>query len=62
MAYLVRDIPEGARFFLCRTKQKFRLIRRERIQGRLRTIVQADGKIVESTLHHSCHVKPIIRA
>jgi hypothetical protein len=47
---------------LCRTRQKFRLLRRDHIKGQLRLIVQADGSNREGTLHHSCHVKPVLRA
>lgn len=61
MAVPLRNLPDGTRFMLCRTRQKFRLVRRALIKGRLRLIVQADGADREGSLHHSCHVKPVIR-
>jgi hypothetical protein len=62
MAPFLRDIPAGARFMLCRSGQRYRLVRRERVKGRLQHVVLRDGSERESTLHHSCRVKPIVRA
>jgi len=62
MACLLRQLPDGTRFMLCRTRQTFRLVRRDHIKGRTRLIVLADGEHREGSLHHSCHVKPVIRA
>jgi hypothetical protein len=61
MSLFLRQLPDGTRFMLCRTRQKFRLVRRDHIKGSLRLIVQADGSDREGTLHHSCHVKPVMR-
>lgn len=62
MACFLRQLPDGARFMLCRTRQKFRLVRRELVKGRLRLVVQAEGGAREGSLHHACHVKPVLRA
>ena len=62
MAQFLRQLPDGTRFMLCRTKQKFRLVRRDMVKGRLRLIVQAEGSLREGSLHHSCYVKPVLRA
>lgn len=62
MACFLRQLPDGTRFMLCRTGQKYCLIRRDRIKGRLRLVVQSDGSAQEGSLHHSCHVKPVLRA
>lgn len=62
MATFLRQLPDGARFMLCRTRAKYCLVRREVIKGRTRHIVQRDGSEVESSLHHSCHVKLVVRA
>lgn len=61
-APFLRDIPDGARFMLCRSGQRYRLVRRERVKGRLRHVVLKDGSELEGTLHHSCRVKPVVRA
>ena len=61
MSTPLRDLPDGTRFMLCRTRQMFRLVRRVEVKGRLRLVVRADGRTQEGTLHHSCYVKPAIR-
>jgi hypothetical protein len=61
MSQLLRDLPDGARFMLCRTRKKYRLLRREVIKGRLKFITQAEDRADEGTLHPSCYVKPVIR-
>lgn len=58
----LRELPDGTRFMLCRTRQKFRLIGRVLVKGRQRLVVRADGTEREGTLHHSCHVKLVLRA
>lgn len=58
----LRQIPDGTRFVLCRTGQRFTLLRRETVKNRRLIIVQLDGESRLSDLHHSCHVKPILRA
>jgi hypothetical protein len=62
MASFLRDIPDGERFMLCRSGQRYRLVRRERVKGTLRHVVLKDGSEREGTLHHSCRVKPVVRA
>lgn len=62
MSTFLRQLPDGTRFMLCRTKQKFVLVRRAVNRGTLRFIVQRDGSTQEGTLHHSCRVKPVLRA
>lgn len=63
MTMKLRHIPDGTRFVLCRTGERFTLLRRD-IQSPSGTcyVVQRDGEARETTLHHSCHVKPILRA
>lgn len=61
MSRFLRDLPDGARFMLCRTRKKYQLLRREVVKGRLRIIIQAEDRDVEGTLHHACHVKPVVR-
>lgn len=61
----LRELPAGTRFMLCRTRQKFtyightvsphgcwfdHVVRREFGDRRL------------TTLHHSCHVKPVVES
>jgi hypothetical protein len=62
MALFLRQLPDGTRFLLCRTQQKFRLIRRDFVQGKHRLIVQHEQDSRVTTLHHSCRVKPIVTA
>lgn len=57
----LRTLPDGERFVLCRTGQKFTLVRRERIKNRMRIIVLEEATGRDGWLHHSCHVKPIVR-
>lgn len=58
----LRELPDGTRFMLCRTRQKFCLIGRVLVKGHHRLVVRADGADRDGTLHHSCHVKPVLRA
>lgn len=59
----LRQLPVGTRFVLKRTGQRFRLVRREiATPSGTRYVVIRDGENRESSLHHSCHVKPIITA
>ncbi|KVP16906.1 hypothetical protein [Burkholderia ubonensis] len=62
MALFLRQLPDGTRFMLCRTRATYLLKRREVTKGRTRLIVHRDGSDAESSLHHSCHVKPVVRA
>lgn len=38
------------------------VVRRETRFGRREIVVLMDGSDRETTLHHACHVKPIVRA
>lgn len=60
MASFLRELPEGTRFMLCRTRKMYRLVRRDSVKGRTRIIVLADAQDREGSLHHSCHVKPVL--
>lgn len=62
MTMHLRDLPDGTRFVLLRTGEKYRLLRRGERFGCWCNIVQRDGDEQESSLHHACHVKPIVRA
>lgn len=61
MTIHLRQLGEGVRFVLCRTGQKYRVVRREPGQW-TRITVQMDGSNRETTLHQACHVKPIVEA
>lgn len=61
MAMFLRDLREGTRFVLCRTRTKYLLVRREVVKNRQRIVVRRDSCAEERTLHHSCHVKPLVR-
>ena len=62
MTMKLRQIPDGTRFVLCRTGQRFTLLRRETVKNRRRIVVVREGEARESSLSHQCHVKPIVRA
>lgn len=59
MELCLRQLPDGTRFMLCRTRKMYRLVSRVREKGRTRIIVQQEGYAGESSLHHSCRVKPV---
>ncbi len=59
MTIHLRQLGEGVRFVLCRTGQKYRVVRREPGQW-TRITVLMDGASRETTLHQACHVKPIV--
>lgn len=61
MTIHLRDLADGARFVLLRTGEKYALIRREKYRGRNRIVVRREYESTDSELHHSCHVKPVIR-
>ncbi len=56
----LRELPEGARFMLKRTGQRFTFLGRYLWKNKWRYACQLEGEGL-STLHHSCHVKPIIK-
>lgn len=57
----IRDLQAGDRFYLLRVMWRYTYIQRQIWgNGKARHIVLRDG--VETTLHHSCHVKKIERA
>lgn len=62
MTMHLRQLGQGVRFVMCRTGQKYRVVRRETRFGRREIVVLMDGSYRETTLHHACHVKPIVRA
>jgi len=61
MTIRLRQLGDGMRFVLCRTGQKYRKVRLEPGQWPRITVLR-DGSNRETTLHHACHVKPIVRA
>lgn len=57
----LRQIPVGTRFYLVRTMQKYKLVSAGPSPcGGFKYTVLRDGTERTSTLHHSCHVKPIV--
>jgi len=62
MPTFLRQLPDGTRFILCRTGERFTLLCRDRSgwSGTRYVVQREDGS--KSGLRHSCHVKPIIRA
>lgn len=61
MAIFLRNLPDGTRFMLCRTREKFSLIGRKFEYGRTRIVVQSESDNRPHTLHHSCHVKLLVK-
>ena len=59
----LRMLPVGTRFYLLRSMEKFKLVAAGPSQfGGYKYTVQREGTTRTSELHHSCHVKPIVRA
>lgn len=59
----VRWLPVGTRFYLKRTMEKYTLVwRGPSALGGYKYIVKREGAKSHTSLHHSCHVKPIVRA
>lgn len=62
MTLRLRQINPGQRFVLIRTGERYEFIRRSTEKwGGTRYVVKREGEAKETTLHHSCHIKPIIR-
>ena len=57
----LRQLGENVRFILCRNGQKYRVIGRRLVNTKTEIFVMQEGADKETTLHHSCHVKPIVR-
>lgn len=57
----LRELPRGARFVLKRTGQRFMFIGRSSWKNKWRYYCLLEGEEKPMALHHSCHVKPIIR-
>jgi hypothetical protein len=62
MAPHLRELPPGVRFILCRNGLRYRLLRRVQTKGAVKHVVLREDSLQETTLHHSCRVKPILRA
>lgn len=59
----LRMLPVGTRFYLLRTMQKFKLVAAgPSALGGYKYTVQREGTTRTTDLHHSCRVKPIVRA
>jgi len=58
----IRDLQPGERFYLLRTMERYTYVgvRVSERTGTHQHLVMRDGKY--SALHHSCHVKRIVRA
>lgn len=52
MTMKLRQIPDGTRFVLCRTGQRFTLLRRETVKNRSVIIVQEESEYRVATLSH----------
>ena len=60
----IRDLQPGERFYLLRTMEKYTYIGHKTdydFPG-YRHVVAKEGENTTSDLHHSCHVKRIVRA
>lgn len=57
----LRDLKVGTRFMLMRNGQKYTLLGLGMYKNRWTYTVQRDCESYTSTLHHSCHVKPLER-
>lgn len=55
----LRDLKVGTRFMLMRNGQKYTLLGLGMYKNRWTYTVQRDCENYTSTLHHSCHVKPL---
>lgn len=63
MTMPLRRVQPGQRFVLLRTMERYTLLERQiGTPSGTRYVVQRHGSDKQSTLHHSCHVKPIVRA
>lgn len=63
MTMPLRQVRPGQRFVLLRTRERYTLVAKEiGTPSGTRYVVQRDGSDRKSTLHHSCHVKLIVRA
>lgn len=67
MTMHLRDLPEGQRFMLCRNGLRYRLLRHERVEGKMRHFVEPEGRPQRfpphlSFIHGSSHVKPVVTA
>lgn len=59
----IRDLRPGDRFYLLRTMERYVYVGKLPTRyGKRGHFVRRDGSGVDSTLHHSCHVKRIVRA
>lgn len=58
----IRDLEPGDRFYLLRTMQRYTYIGVDKSKGKTRHLVQSEEEIKVSDLHHSCHVKRIVRS
>ena len=58
----LRMLPVGTRFYLLRTMEKFTLVAAgPSAFGGYRYTVRREGTTRTTDLHHSCHVKPVVR-
>lgn len=56
----LRELPHGTDFYLIRTGQRFKFLLRVKYKGKVWFMVRQDGTRRVTTLHHSCHIKPVI--
>ena len=60
----LRELPEGTRFMLIRTGNKYRYLgkRPSPYSGLIVHLCEREwGDYGKTSLHHSCHVKPVVR-
>ena len=60
----LRELQPNTRFLLLRTRQKYTYLgKKPSIYSGLlvHAVIKEHGDGKQTTLHHSCHVKPIIR-
>lgn len=60
----LRELPDGCRFILARTGERFKLVRRDESAGKCRIIVEGEKArpwAPVSSLNHQCLVIPIVK-
>ena len=59
----LRLLPVGMRFYLLRTMERYKLVSAgPSALGGYAYRVRRHGQDKLSTLHHSCHIKPVVKA
>lgn len=58
----IRDLQPGDRFYLLRSMERFTYTDTTIVAGKRRHVVLREGDNKSMSLHHSCHIKRIVRA